>query len=186
MQVKLFIDGVNYYQFASIVEDEIITQDFSAVGGQPVTLASRRSFTPSESANRLEIGVNRSFIHPITLDCRPISDSRLLVTATCIQLHYQPVFQKLLGQIRRYWAIPEPEPASPPSPPESQPVEEREISLSTAQRVAEAQYRVLTQKVGKTVACNLAGVSYKTYQRWENDDLVDQLLQEMFEHPPEL
>lgn len=190
MQVQMFIDGVNYYQFAAIVEDDILTQDFTALDGHQVIMASRRSFTPSESANRLEIGVNRNFIHPITLDCRLVADKRLSVTATCIQLHYQPIFQKLLSEIRRYWAIPEPEPSSPPSPPPappapSQPVEEREISLSTAQRVAEAKYRVLADKLSISTACNLADVSRKTFRRWRDDDLVERLVQEMLEHPPE-
>jgi hypothetical protein len=191
MQAKLFIDGVNYYQFAAIVEDEIITQDFSASGSQPVILASRRSFTPSESANRLEIGVNRNFIHPITLDCRPLSNDRLMITATCIQLHYQPIFQKLLSEIRRYWAIPEPVPPAPssaPSPPSPKPPgdrPQREINLGTAQRVAEAKYRILVDKITVGTACELADVNVKTFRRWKDNEVVERILQEMLEHPPE-
>ena len=78
LEDKLFIDGVNYYQFAAVVEEDILTQTFPALNGQPVALSSRRTFTPSETANRLEIGVGGDFIHPITLDCRPLSNDRLV------------------------------------------------------------------------------------------------------------
>jgi len=83
MAEKIFIDGVNFYQFAAVVEEEILNQDFPSADGNPIRMASRRTFNEAETAHRLEIGIGRSFIPPITLDCRGVSSDRLMVTPTC-------------------------------------------------------------------------------------------------------
>jgi hypothetical protein len=87
---KLFIEGVNYYQFAAVVEDEILTQAFPALDGRTVALSSRRTFTPSETANRLEIEGGGDFVHPITLDCRLLSNGRLMVTRPAATIPTNP------------------------------------------------------------------------------------------------
>jgi hypothetical protein len=205
---KLFIEGVNYYQFAAVVEDEILAQTFPASDGQPITLSSRRTFTPSETANRLEIGVGGDFFHPITLDCRPLSNDRLLVTPACNHDSYQPILEKLLHDIRLFWGIPQPAPASvqpaPPAPPlvtpspVSQPacIEDqhsspqparrvaRSMNIGTAQAVAEAKYLMTARGITKTAACDCVGIDRRTYNRWCDHEAVANLVETMRDHPP--
>lgn len=186
MQTKVFIPGVTYYQFALIVEEEILLQDTFSLDGERVRLTTRRTFTPNETANRLEVGVGGDFVQPITLDCMPLSTQRLLVTATCTNDYYRPAYDRLLDQIRFYWGLEVPEGPGEREVAGKAPAAPRPINLSTAQRVAEAKYRILACGLTKTAACDLANVHRHTYNRWENNPTVDRLLEEMRHHPPEL
>jgi hypothetical protein len=182
LEDKLFIEGVNYYQFAAVVEDEILTQTFPALTGQPVTLSSRRTFTPSETANRLEIGVDGDFIHPITLDCNYDA--------------YRPVFEKLLDYVQLFWGITQPAPVQSP-PPEparteepdasSQPAKkvDRSMNLGTARAVAEAKLHMTERGLTKTAACELAGIDPRTYNRWCDHEAVDNMVETMRDRPPD-
>jgi hypothetical protein len=205
MEQKIFLDDVDFYQFAAVVEDEILNQRFPMPDGDKVNLELRRTLT--ETSHRLEIGIARSFVAPIVLDCRQISTTRLLVTARCQNDRYLPAFQKLVEEIHRYWVSPQqpstpvaatgapaaqlapalatrpvaqppPEPAKGSSP---QPEPQR-MNLGTARRVAEAKMFILTRGIGKIAACDLAGVALKTFNRWcdhpEVDELVEQLKEE--------
>jgi hypothetical protein len=186
VQAKVFIPGVTYYQFALIVEEEILLQDTFSLDGERVRLSTRRTFTPAETAHRLEVGVGGDFVQPITLDCRALSNDRLLVTATCTNDTYRPAYDRLLDQIRFYWGLEAREGPGEREVAEKAPATPRPINLSTAQRVAEAKYSILAHGLTKTAACDLANVHRHTYNRWENDPTVDRLLEEMRDHPPEL
>jgi hypothetical protein len=186
---KLFIEGANYYQFAAVVEDEILTQAFPALDGQPVALSSRRTFNPSETANRLEIGIDGDFIHPITLDCRPLSNDRLMVTPACRQDSYQPVLDELLRYIRLFWGIPQPEPEPTQTEDLSSPAQpsrkvERSMNVGTAQAVAKAKLLISTRGLTKTAACGLVGIDRRTYNRWCDHEAVSHLVENGHDHPP--
>lgn len=194
MTDKLFINGVNFFQFAMVVEEEILGQTFPTADGGEIALSSRRAFGPS--GHRLEIGgAGYSPAPHIALDCRSVSDKRLMVTAACNDDNYRPALAKILADIRLYWDIPQPAaPAPQPTPtPKPRPAETskgdapagRSINLSTATRVAEAKYRMLVLKLTKTTACDQANVSHHTYNRWEDDETVEKLLQEMIKNPPD-
>jgi hypothetical protein len=188
MTDKLFINGVSFFQFAMVVEEEILRQAFPTADGGEVALSSRRAFGPS--GHRLEISGTNAGYSPaprIALDCRSISDKRLMVAATCNDDNYQPALAKILADIRLYWDIPQPAAPNPeptPAPKENKP-SKRSISLPTAMRVAEAKYRMLVLKLTKTTACDQANVSHHTYNRWEDDETVEKLLQEMIKDPPD-
>jgi len=196
---KIFIDGVNFYQFAAVVEEEILNQDFPSADGNPIRMASRRTFNEAETAHRLEIGIGRSFIPPITLDCRGVSSDRLMVTPTCNTDYYRPAFEKLLDDIRLYWGIPQPDlsaaqPATPPPEPAQtedpssspQPTRrvDRSMNLGTAQAVAEAKRLMTAKGLTKTAACELVGIDRRTYNRWCNHEAVNSLVEDMQDHRP--
>lgn len=196
MTDKLFINGVNFFQFAMVIEEEILRQTFSTANGDEVALSSRRAFGPS--GHRLEIGGIGAGYSPaphIALDCRSVSDKRLMVAATCNDDNYRPALAKILADIRLYWDIPQSAAPHPQPTPTSKPrtVEtskedkpsKRSINLPTAMRVAEAKYRMLVLKLTKTTACDQANVSHHTYNRWKDDETVERLLQEMIKNPPD-
>jgi hypothetical protein len=200
MAEKIFIDGVNFYQFAAVVEEEILNQDFPSADEKSIRLASRRTLNETETAHRLEIGIGRSFIPPITLDCRSISSDRLMVTPACNTDYYRPAFEKLLGDIRLYWGIPQPTPpaAQPaPLPPEPAQTEDlssppqptrrvdRSMNVGTAEAVAEAKQLIASKGLTKTAACELVGIDRRTYNRWCDHEAVDSLLEDMQDHPPD-
>jgi hypothetical protein len=194
MTDKLFINDVNFFQFAIVVEEEILRQTFSTADGGEVALSSRRAFGPS--GHRLEIsGAGYRPAPHIALDCRSVSNKRLMVDATCNDDNYRPALVKILADIRLYWDIPQPAAPHPLPMPASKPrtaetskqdkSSKRSISLPTAMRVAEAKYRMLVLKLTKTTACDQANVSHHTYNRWKDDETVEKLLQEMIKDPPD-
>lgn len=103
-QERLFLDNVDFYQFAAVVEDHILAQNFSTASGNKVSFQSRRNSDETYSFLRLEIGANGNFWQRITLDCREVSRTpRLLVIAKCWDNSLLPAFEKILAEIKLVW-----------------------------------------------------------------------------------
>ena len=117
VEERLFLDNINFYQFAAVVEDHILNQHFLTTDGSKISFSSRRRFDETQISERLELGANGNFFQRITLDCRVISSTpRLMVIAKCWEDSLLPAYQKILADIKLFWKPSSSSPASEPTP----------------------------------------------------------------------
>jgi len=102
----LHLGRVDYREFAASVENLVRNKTFFTPSGEPIVLSVYRSFTPSHTANRLEIGINHDFTDAMTLDCRFDSEDRMTVTPTC-NGDQQTILEQILCGIRTIYGLPQ-------------------------------------------------------------------------------
>ena len=171
---RIFALDTTFYHFATMVERLISIRKFQT-GWGPVTLRSRRQL--GEWGHFLKVWIWEEDSQPdFSFEVNLVSPDRISVTATCNNVPYEPTFDELLTAIETQWGTPLwPRPETSPAPAAQAKADKdptRGMNIGTPLRVAQAALLIEQDGAAKKVACQLAGVDLKTYNRWRDDPEV--------------
>jgi hypothetical protein len=170
MQYNFALIDVSFYRFANLLEYYIETQ--------PLPVKYRRRM--KDRSHTVELTLEDDIAPAIIFEAINLADQHIAIEATCRVPDAAEMFCQIMDKLRSYWPdrVPQVAPPTaaprPPTTPPGRPVEltERDINLATATRIAEAMLHIERDKVSKSVACDLAGVARKTFNKWQTHPVV--------------
>jgi hypothetical protein len=181
--------STTYYHLANLLERHVQTQR--------IPLKCTRRTT--DWAHLLEMTEPGNVVPTITFEVIKLADDRIGVTARCLAPgaettgYLEPApeaadwLEGMMAEIERYWPDVR-RPATSIPEQREQAGKERKIkkkagqprmNIGTAERVAKARLYHERDGVTRVTACGLAGVHYRTYQRWRDDPIVLKKLEEL-------
>jgi hypothetical protein len=182
---RRFAINVGFFTFASAVEHLVGGREFQTDVGTMRLHPTRRMGDTYVLELRDLPSVQQA---SITFEALPLGERRTAVTATCRVERCEGVFRTVLAEIEELF----PEVGGTGGPGaqveakrEAQPREPRGMNIATAERVARARLYIERDGVTKTVGCDLAGLSLKTFNKWQDDPAVLKRLEELRALPPE-